>query len=80
MEKKRNISNSRFTNQGWITLSPDDLANLYSVKYTYTPTKRVIIDSLLNDLHETQLNFIDEAVDKSDLKEANEIINYIKNK
>ena len=54
MEKKRNISNSRFTNQGWINLSPDDLANLYSVKYTYTPTKRVVIDSLLNDLHETQ--------------------------
>lgn len=47
---------------------------------TYTVNNRVIIDTLLNDLHKIQLDFIDEALEKSNLKEANEVIQYIKAK
>ena len=69
--------------KGWFELTPESLASLYSpyknVRYTLT-TKRVAIDKLLNELHEMQLGFIDEAVDKSSLKEANEIIKHIMEK
>lgn len=69
--------------KGWVQLTPETLAQMYShqrnVSYTAT-VKRVIIDNLLNDLHEIQMGFIDEAVDKSDLREANEIIKHIMEK
>lgn len=56
----------------------------YSIRwtqpYTLNTLKRQVIDKMLDELHETQLNFIDEAVDKSDLRQANELIDYIRNK
>jgi hypothetical protein len=42
--------------------------------------KPQIIDNFLNELHATQLDYIDEAVEKSDLRQAKELIDYIKNK
>ena len=42
--------------------------------------KRQIIDEAVAYLHNLQLDMIDEAVDKSDLSQAKEVINYIKNK
>jgi|688.fasta_scaffold37938_12 hypothetical protein len=36
------------------------------------------IDTLLNLLHEEQLGMIDNAVDASDLRDARELIEYIK--
>ena len=59
---------------------------MYSVKWTqpYVAStgwrKRKVIDSFLNDLHNEQLKYIDLAVETSDLREANELIDYIKNK
>ena len=40
----------------------------------------VNLTEFLNDLHSVQLDCIDEALEKSDLKEANEVITYIKGK
>lgn len=42
--------------------------------------KRKIIENTLNELHETQLQMIDDAVESSDLGQAKEVIEYIKNK
>jgi hypothetical protein len=42
--------------------------------------KRVVIDDLLNQLHDMQLDYIDEAVNMSDLSEAKAVIAYIKAK
>lgn len=42
--------------------------------------KRQILQSTLNELHETQLQMIDEAVERSDLSQAKELIEYIRNK
>lgn len=42
--------------------------------------KRQILEKTLNELHETQLEMIDEAVEVSDLSQAKELINYIKSK
>lgn len=39
-----------------------------------------MILAVLSDAHAAQMNYIDEAVDKSDLREANELINYIMEK
>ena len=41
--------------------------------------KRQIIDAQLNELHQMQLDMIDQAVDYSDLAQARELIEYIKN-
>lgn len=49
-------------------------------RITYKVNNRVIIDKLLNDLHSMQLDYIDEALEKSDLSQANDIINMIRNK
>jgi hypothetical protein len=38
------------------------------------------IAKFLGELHDIQLQFIDEAVEKSDLREAKEVIDYIKAK
>lgn len=40
--------------------------------------KRQIIDRQIDELHNIQLDMIDEAVESSDLAEANTIINYIR--
>lgn len=39
-----------------------------------------MILAVLSDSHAAQLKYIDEAVEKSDLREANELINYIMEK
>lgn len=49
-------------------------------RITYKVNNRVIIDQLLDDLHTIQLDFIDEAVDKSDLSDAKAVIQWIKEK
>lgn len=49
-------------------------------RITYTVNKRVVIDQLLNDMHSIQLDYIDEAVDKSDLSDAKAVIQWIKEK
>ena len=53
----------------------------YSARY-YRPVsmnrKRQIIDQQLDELHNLQLAMIDQAVELSDLSQANEIINYIR--
>ena len=40
--------------------------------------KRQIINNMVNFLHEQQLDMIDEAVKYSDLSQAQEIIDYIR--
>lgn len=53
----------------------------YSITYTSNvPGGRVDITEFLNQLHTVQLDCIDEALEKSDLKEANDVIAYIKGK
>ena len=47
-------------------------------RITYTVNNRVVIDQLLDDLHTIQLDYIDEAVDKSDLSDATAVIQWIK--
>lgn len=42
--------------------------------------ERVLIDCLLKDLHNQQMEMIDMAVDKSDMREAKEVIQYIMEK
>ena len=40
--------------------------------------KRQIIDAMVNDLHNQQLDMIDEAVKYSDMTQAREVIDYIR--
>jgi hypothetical protein len=42
--------------------------------------ERVLIDCLLKDLHNQQMQMIDLAVEKSNMKEAKEVIQYIMEK
>jgi hypothetical protein len=42
--------------------------------------KSVVVAMHLNYLHSVQLDMIDEAVDKSDLNEAKDVISYIMEK
>ena len=42
--------------------------------------KRQIIDRQVDELHTMQLDMIDQAVDASDLREAKEIIEWIRSK
>ena len=42
--------------------------------------KRQIVNQFVNELHNMQLDMIDEATDRSDLSQAKEIIDYIRNK
>lgn len=49
-------------------------------RITYKVNNRVVIDQLLDELHTMQLDFIDEALEKSDLSEAKAVIEYIKGK
>ena len=55
----------------------------YSHRYYKTVTvsrKRQIINRQLDELHEMQLDMIDQAVDASDLHQANEIIEWIQSR
>jgi hypothetical protein len=56
-----------------------DYSNQYykSARYSLN-RKRQIIDAIVNNLHNTQMEMIDEAVDRSDLREAKEVIDYIR--
>lgn len=49
----------------------------WSQPYTLQKTN---IDQFLAMLHSQQLDMIDEAVEKSDLRQAKEVIDYIRNK
>lgn len=40
--------------------------------------KRQVIDQYVDELHQMQLDMIDEAVDVSDLRQAREVLNYIR--
>jgi hypothetical protein len=42
--------------------------------------KEIMVELHLNYLHKTQLEMIDEAVDKSDMREAKEVLQYIMEK
>lgn len=72
MEKKRKMSNDKF-----YELTPETLSELYNNRPS---RKRVIIDDFVNSLHEMQLDYVDRALEKSNLKEANEVIKYIMEK
>ena len=52
-------------------LNNDQLARLY---------KREKINSLLNELHTMQETYIEEALKTSDLREAQEVLDYIRKK
>ena len=52
--------------------------NYNLIKMTLVGTSREDIDILLQMLHEEQLAMIDSAVDASDLRDARELIEYIK--
>ena len=52
----------------------------YAPKPYYTMNrKRQIIDAMVDELHTIQLDMIDQAVEYSDLAQAKDIIEYIKN-
>ena len=53
-------------------MGPNDLARLF--------TKRQKIDAFLNELHTMQETYIEEALEKSDLREAKEVLEYIRKK
>jgi hypothetical protein len=51
----------------------------YAPRPYYTVSrKRQIIDAMVNDLHNIQLDMIDEAVKYSDMTQAREVIDYIR--
>ncbi len=52
-----------------------------SITYTVNDGSGTVnITEFLNELHSVQLDCIDEALEKSDLREAKELIAYIKGK
>ena len=52
----------------------------YTVTFNSANRKRQVIDAMVNELHTMQMDMIDQAVEYSDLKQANEVINFIKEK
>jgi hypothetical protein len=52
----------------------------YHVTYNGLNRKRQVIDNLLEDLHNMQMQMIEEALSHSKLSEANDVINHIKEK
>lgn len=52
-------------------MRPNDLVRIY---------KRQKIDEFLNELHTMQETYIEEALEKSDLREAKEVLEYIRKK
>lgn len=61
-------------------LDPDSLAKLYQKS---RPTRRAVIDELLETLEEMHRDVLEQVVEikeKEGFKEANELINYIKSK
>lgn len=54
-------------------MNPDDFK--YTIRYTI---KREQIMDFVNDLHNKQFDYIEAAVEASEYREANEVIDYIK--
>jgi TFIIF-interacting CTD phosphatase-like protein len=52
-------------------LNPDHLVRIY---------KREKIESFLNELHTMQETYIEEALSKSDFRDAREVLDYIRKK
>jgi plasmid maintenance system killer protein len=51
----------------------------YTVRYASKMNrKRQIVNKLLDELHNSQLEMIDRAVDQSDLSQAREVIDHIR--
>lgn len=75
---------------GWVQLTPKTFASLYQNKpYNVRSVtvngqelipKKVVIDDLLNTLEDMRDDFVEQAVEASKLKDANEVIAYIKSK
>lgn len=84
MEKKRKMSRDKL--QGFVELSPQQLADLYkpkayeSISYTVNVNKspKVVVDSLMTMLYQELLDCIDEMVETSDLAEAKQVIARVK--
>jgi hypothetical protein len=55
---------------------PDYSPKFY--QYSGTVAHKVQITQSLNDLHQIQLDMIDQAVEYSDLNKAKEVIDYIR--
>lgn len=72
MEKKRAMSRDKFQQ-----LDPDSLANLYM---NHTQQKRVIIDAFLETLEDMRGDYIEQAVEASEMKDAKEVLKYIMEK
>ena len=59
----------------------DNYKNInYKVTYSGLNRKRQVIDKTLEELHNMQMQMIEEAVAYSNCREAVEVINYIKGK
>ncbi len=58
----------------------NQLHGTYSYRVGSISRKRQIIDRMMNDLHTQQLDFIDAAVDQSDLSDAKTVIDHIMQK
>ena len=51
----------------------------YTVRYaSKLSRKRQVVNKLLDELHNSQLDMIDRAVDQSDLSQAQEVIDHIR--
>jgi hypothetical protein len=63
----------------WIITNYDPRVYLFvpSKQLYIQSEKRKIIDRTLNELHTMQLSMIDEAVEKSDMKEAQAVIAHV---
>ncbi len=73
MWKKRVLAQSRYRYT---------IPSYRSITYTVNGESQGTVDltGFLNELHDIQLDYIDEALELSDLREAKEIIAYIKEK
>jgi hypothetical protein len=59
---------------------PNYSQHQYTVRYTLNRKRQIreAIDDLLTELHQAQLDMIDQAVDHNDLRQARELIDYIR--
>lgn len=58
----------------------NQLNGTYTYRVGPINRKRQIIDSMMDSLHTQMLDYIDQAVDKSDLSEAKELISWVMQK
>lgn len=52
----------------------------YTILYSNHKNAAIDLTSFLNHLHEIQLDMIDEATEKSDMRDAKELLKYIMEK